>query len=231
MFSPGDIISYRDMCNRERASLQHGMNYHLQGSANVVLMSRRPDAPYSDRIEEDGRVLIYEGHDAPRKAGGPDPKTLDQPMYISPGVLSRNGRFYEAAKRAERGELPEIVRVYEKIRTGIWAFNGVFRLTASWILPSESRNVFKFRLELIGGEPHSEVPVSQADIPHERLIPSSVKLEVWKRDGGKCVQCGNVDNLHFDHILPFSKGGTSIMASNIQLLCARHNLQKRDKIE
>lgn len=38
------------------------------------------------------------------------------------------------------------------------------------------------------------------------------------------------DNLHFDHILPFSKGGTSLKSENIQLLCARHNLQKSDKI-
>lgn len=63
------------------------------------------------------------------------------------------------------------------------------------------------------------------------MIPSHVKLEVWKRDGGKCVTCGSSDNLHYDHILPFSKGGSSLLASNIQLLCARHNLEKSDKIE
>jgi 5-methylcytosine-specific restriction endonuclease McrA len=47
---------------------------------------------------------------------------------------------------------------------------------------------------------------------------------------GKCVQCGSSDNLHFDHIIPFSLGGSSLVAENIQLLCARHNLQKRDRI-
>jgi 5-methylcytosine-specific restriction endonuclease McrA len=55
-------------------------------------------------------------------------------------------------------------------------------------------------------------------------------LEVWRRDKGKCVQCGSTDNLHFDHILAYSRGGTSLKAENIQLLCARHNLQKSDKI-
>ena len=69
------------------------------------------------------------------------------------------------------------------------------------------------------------------DLEHNRLIPTSVKLEVWKRDKGQCVKCGSKDNLHFDHILPFSKGGTSLKAENIQLLCARHNLQKNDKIQ
>lgn len=68
-------------------------------------------------------------------------------------------------------------------------------------------------------------------LEHTRLIPSTVKLEVWKRDGGRCVKCGKSDNLHFDHILPYVKGGSSLLASNIQVLCARHNLQKHDRIE
>ena len=39
-----------------------------------------------------------------------------------------------------------------------------------------------------------------------------MKLAVWKHDGGKCVICGATDELHFDHIIPFSKGGTSLRA-------------------
>ena len=46
-----------------------------------------------------------------------------------------------------------------------------------------------------------------------------------------CVECGSEDNLHFDHIIPFSKGGSSLVAENIQILCARHNLEKRDTIK
>jgi 5-methylcytosine-specific restriction endonuclease McrA len=64
-----------------------------------------------------------------------------------------------------------------------------------------------------------------------RLIPTGVKLEVWRRDHGRCVQCRSADNLHFDHIIPYSRGGSSLVAENIQLLCARHNLAKRDRIE
>jgi 5-methylcytosine-specific restriction endonuclease McrA len=36
---------------------------------------------------------------------------------------------------------------------------------------------------------------------------------------------------HFDHIIPYSKGGSSKDPKNIQLLCVRHNLSKRDRIE
>jgi 5-methylcytosine-specific restriction endonuclease McrA len=53
---------------------------------------------------------------------------------------------------------------------------------------------------------------------------------VWRRDRGRCTKCGATDNLHFDHIIPYSKGGSSLTPENIQLLCARHNLEKRDQL-
>jgi len=68
-------------------------------------------------------------------------------------------------------------------------------------------------------------------IPQTRLIPSEIKKEVWKRDKGKCVICGATTNLHFDHDLPFSKGGTSLTVKNVRLLCIKHNLEKSAKIE
>ena len=76
-----------------------------------------------------------------------------------------------------------------------------------------------------------EIATKRVTIEHGRLIPASVKLEVWKRDKGQCVLCSSVDNLHFDHIISYSKGGSSLVAENIQLLCARHNIAKRDRIE
>lgn len=61
--SAGEIISYLEMCQSWSASLQRGMNFHLRPRCSVILMSRRPNAPYRDTIEEEGRVIIYEGHD------------------------------------------------------------------------------------------------------------------------------------------------------------------------
>jgi hypothetical protein len=63
-----------------------------------------------------------------------------------------------------------------------------------------------------------------------RNIPSHVKQQVWARDRGKCVLCGMSEELHYDHDLPFSKGGSNTV-ENIRLLCARCNLAKRDRIE
>ena len=60
-------------------------------------------------------------------------------------------------------------------------------------------------------------------------IPKDVVDTVWNRDGGKCVYCGSNENLHLDHIIPFSKcGDTSV--ENLQLLCQKCNLEKSNKI-
>jgi HNH endonuclease len=99
----------------------------------------------------------------------------------------------------------------------------------SWHEKAGARSVFKFRLEL--AEDLDVEAASPESLPHSRMIPSAVKLEVWRRDKGQCVMCGAEDNLHFDHELPYSKGGTSRTAKNIRLLCARHNLSKSDKIQ
>jgi hypothetical protein len=117
--------------------------------------------------------------------------------------------------------------VYEKLRDGIWVYNGVFELIDAWLETDGIRQVFKFKLQ---SQPLDASPQLQTDLDHNRFIPSSVKIEVWKRDKGRCVICGDNKNLHYDHIIPFSKGGTSLKSENIQLLCAKHNLQKKDKI-
>lgn len=226
-----DIVSYLDMCQREGLSLQRGMNFRAGDGYSIILMSQRPNAPYRDRIEDDGEALIYEGHDEPKRASGPDPKTVDQPGMTERGTLTENGKFAQAAERFKRGKSPaERVRVYEKIRAGIWSYNGLFHLVDSWVEFDGLRHVYKFRL--IATVDNSPVSVTDTgELETSRLIPSAVKLAVWQRDGGRCVTCGATDNLHFDHIIPYSKGGTSLRAENIQLLCARHNLAKRDRIE
>jgi len=65
--------------------------------------------------------------------------------------------------------------------------------------------------------------------PKREPIPEDVKMLVWSRDGGACTRCGSKSNLHFDHIIPVAKGGSST-AENIQILCQPCNLRKSDKI-
>jgi len=217
------------MSHREGRSLQRGMNFGIGGNHSVILMSLRAGAPYNDRIEDGGTTLIYEEHDQPRGSVA-DPKLTDQVGMTRSGKPTENGKFHTAAQEAKAGRRPpERVRVYEKILPGIWSYNGMFHLIDSWTEFDGKRRSFRFKLVAVkGDEDFTHAPTISPE--RRRIIPTKVKLEVWKRDAGKCVQCGATDELHFDHDLPWSKGGTSLTAANVQLLCARHNLQKHDHI-
>jgi 5-methylcytosine-specific restriction endonuclease McrA len=49
-------------------------------------------------------------------------------------------------------------------------------------------------------------------------VPDSVRTAVWRRDGGRCVDCGADGDLVFDVIIPASRGG-SLNTPNIELRC------------
>lgn len=70
---------------------------------------------------------------------------------------------------------------------------------------------------------------SAVRIETDRYISPEVRREVWRRDQGRCVQCGSQLNLEFDHIIPVSKGGSNT-ARNIQLLCENCNREKYNNI-
>jgi len=223
------IISYHELVGIEKQNLQRGMNYRCSKTHSVFLMSTRKNAPYNDEIAADGRILIYEGHDSDKRYSK-NPKTDDQPRFLPSGKLTDNGKFEKAAVDFKTNKRdPETVRVYEKIKDGIWSFNGVFKLVDAYEKQVNDRKVFKFILQLTDEKIKGLKEVIELE-EDARVIPSEVKAKVWKRDKGQCVKCESKEHLHFDHILPYTKGGTSRDERNIQLLCARHNLQKSDKI-
>lgn len=167
------------MCSAIGVNLQRGMNFRLRGTESIILMSLRAGAPYADRVEDDGRILIYEGHDSARTANGPEPKRIDQPERHPGGSLTQNGLFAQAAERhKETGAPAERVRVYEKLRTGIWVYNGLFELIDCWTEESDGRRVFKFKLRSSGSDGDRQPKAVAADLEDDRLIPSWVKLEV-----------------------------------------------------
>jgi len=67
--------------------------------------------------------------------------------------------------------------------------------------------------------------VSINSFGQSRYISKTTKQIVFTRDGGSCQCCGSRSNLEYDHIKPFSCGGTSKL-SNIQLLCRQCNRSK-----
>src|SRR5262249_8512100 len=155
----------------------------------------------------------------------------DQPQQFPSGRLTQNGLFAKAVKNYKGGNSPpELVKVFEKVFSGVWSLKGFFDLLDYKVVHDGKRNVYRFVLKL--SQKHTLAPdQDQHTLEHTRLISSEVKKEVWRRDGGKCVLCGETKNLHFDHDLPFSKGGTSLTANNVRLLCMKHNLAKSANIE
>jgi HNH endonuclease len=79
---------------------------------------------------------------------------------------------------------------------------------------------------------HAHAMLARSSEPTERQrepIPRHVKLAVFKRDGGHCVECGSSFELQYDHIIPFSMGGASTV-ENLQLLCAKCNQSKGGRL-
>lgn len=230
-FDVNQIISYREMCNAEEQSqLQAGMNFGIGGSYSVVLMSVKANAPYEDRISDDGLTIYYEGHDMP----GDKSKRQDQPAFWPSGKPRQNGLFVTAIEESRVSKLFPLTKVYEKLQMGIWTYRGLFEMRDYSVVARDGRNVFEFVFtitEQVLEEAEKHRTSKQIDVEQTRQIPGRVKLAVFKRDKGMCTMCGKKDNLHFDHILPYSKGGTSLKKENIQILCSRHNLEKSAKLD
>jgi len=66
-------------------------------------------------------------------------------------------------------------------------------------------------------------------IVRKRYITEEVRRKVWRRDEGRCVDCGTKELLEFDHIIPVSRGGSNTVR-NIQLLCEKCNRKKSNLI-
>ena len=77
----------------EKQNLQRGMNFRCNPEYSILLMSTRNNAPFEDEIVADGRVLIYEGHNAYKNHTDKDPYTVDQPRHTPNGKLTDNGKF------------------------------------------------------------------------------------------------------------------------------------------
>lgn len=64
-----------------------------------------------------------------------------------------------------------------------------------------------------------------------RQFTPAQKLKAYERQQGICPICGNhfeIDEMEGDHIVPWSKGGTTT-DSNLQMLCKQCNNDKKDK--
>lgn len=70
-----------------------------------------------------------------------------------------------------------------------------------------------------------EEPPRLKPLGKRRTIPAETQRLVRDRDENRCVLCGSHENLHLDHIIPFSQGGGN-QPENLRVLCQTCNLKK-----
>ena len=84
--------------------------------------------------------------------------------------------------------------------------------------------------------PHCQVNVAKKikiQRKTSRNVSDKLRYQVLKRDHFRCCICGASPakdptvELHVDHIVPWSKGGETVL-DNLQALCSRCNLGKSD---
>jgi predicted restriction endonuclease len=64
----------------------------------------------------------------------------------------------------------------------------------------------------------------------KRTINNRLRVQVLIKDGNKCKICGKTvtgDDIHIDHVFPWSKGGETAL-ENLQVLCSKCNIGKSD---
>ena len=65
---------------------------------------------------------------------------------------------------------------------------------------------------------------------YSRRVPNRVAMKCGCEMAENVSFAGATEDIHLDHIIPYSKGGSSTDPDNIQLLCGKHNLEKSDRI-
>lgn len=179
-----------------------------------------------------GRRLRSEAEEVQRKLKKPDVAWEIRVWDVSsPAIFERC--YLSEGEFAEANELPlRLFREGGRTVRDHWFFNGeVFRTTSLDLEPRDVRALVTaylnrksrqlqrvYALEAIGAD--NDI----VGTPRER-ISQEIKVEVWKRDSGRCVKCQSQTNLEFDHIIPLAMGGSNSIR-NLQLLCAPCNRSK-----
>lgn len=62
--------------------------------------------------------------------------------------------------------------------------------------------------------------LGEARVPYasSEHLSEAARLAVWRRDRGRCVDCGSSESVEFDHIFPISQGGSNTEV-NVELRC------------
>lgn len=115
-----------------------------------------------------------------------------------------------------------------------WLFDGKFYKDTDSLKADEVKALLLTRTRMRKARINRAKTIAHSVEPHSDevrrgFISEDVRLLVWQRDGGKCSKCGSRNELQFDHIIPFSLGGSSTQ-DNLQILCGPCNRLKSNSV-
>lgn len=156
----------------------------------------------------------------------PDGQSVPEIAAEYPGEAGRHSNTY-ASPGLKRG-LPALRLTVRSEAELVDTITYIEAFRSSLPLPEVRTQTIASSSTGIAVDP-KRMPVAETPRPRREAIPRAVQREVWQRDGGKCVECLTREKLCFDHIVPFSRGGSNTIR-NIQLLCEKCNLSKGNRI-
>lgn len=131
------------------------------------------------------------------------------------------------------GKVRGFIRLYSAVFSGVAVFYGLEHM---FLVCAVAAALMVISLYFLYTSPKpAKIRQQKPEGPRKdtRHIPQNVKIAVAIRDGNKCRQCGKSGDdvqLQYDHIYPWSLGGSSHDPSNIQLLCQECNLRKSNRV-
>ncbi|KOV07480.1 MULTISPECIES: HNH endonuclease [Streptomyces] len=149
----------------------------------------------------------------------------DVSVELNYAQLSEELEFSEHEIRQAVGHL--IAHGFARIETGYrWAKDDVLQL----LTPGRRAEMARLADEAKAREERKAMKIAlRGGRVSRAVIPATVRVQVYARDGHACLHCGSREDLSLDHIHPWSLGGPDTV-DNLQTLCRPCNSRKGDQV-